>query len=236
MPAKTKRTHKNLVGQVFGRLTVINEAHPSSKITSKGYIQIQRRWNCICKCGNTKTIPADSLIGGSSNSCGCLYLENASRINRTHGLNGTPEQKIWEAIKQRCFRDTPYAANYKDRGITMCDGWQKDLAAFVTAVGRRPSSKHTIDRKNNDGNYSCGACLQCVKNGWPMNVWWRTRREQLLNTRRTRFLTINDETLPMSVWTERQGFKPNVIPARLRLGWKVEQAVKTPVGHKRISD
>lgn len=58
----------SLIGNTYWRLTVVSE----SKIkTSDNKI----RYNCICICGNTKTVSRANLKSGDSKSCGCLLKE-----------------------------------------------------------------------------------------------------------------------------------------------------------------
>lgn len=53
----------NLIGQVFGRWTVIEFSQ---------YGKHGPDWRCICACGRTATVRGDGLICGTSLSCGCL--------------------------------------------------------------------------------------------------------------------------------------------------------------------
>ncbi len=115
-----------------------------------------------------------------------LHYDRAWRPKtlRMHGLNGIPEQGTWEAIKQRCFNKNNLKYNYYgDRGITMCRGWANSFKAFYEDVGKRPEPLYTLDRIDNDGNYSCGKCEECLEKGWPMNCRWVTRKVQMLNQR-----------------------------------------------------
>jgi len=65
---------------------------------------------------------------------------------------------------------TKYYKNYGGRGIRVCLRWRRFLN-FLADMGRRPSPKHSIDRRNNDGNYT------------PKNCRWATRSEQNSNRR-----------------------------------------------------
>lgn len=62
-----KANTKNLVGQKFGKLTVISQA-PSQEKTM---------WNCICDCGNGPIqVSGTHLSSGHTKSCGCNISEN----------------------------------------------------------------------------------------------------------------------------------------------------------------
>lgn len=63
---------------------------------------------------------------------------------------------------------------YGGRGITICQRWRDDFAAFLADVGERPSREHSLDRIDPNGNYE------------PGNVRWATATEQRRNTRLSR--------------------------------------------------
>ena len=58
----------DLVGQRFGRLTVVSYAGSSRKKSSRGGPSI---WNCICDCGRKATANTSDLRCGGRESCGC---------------------------------------------------------------------------------------------------------------------------------------------------------------------
>lgn len=58
--------------------------------------------------------------------------------------------------------------DYASRGITVCERWLR-FEDFLADMGRKPTPKHTIDRKDNDGNYEPGNCR------------WATRVQQMHN-------------------------------------------------------
>ena len=57
----------NLIGEKFGKLTVIQK---SNKKINGGLV-----WICQCECGNTKEVTSKSLRSGTCKSCGCLKQE-----------------------------------------------------------------------------------------------------------------------------------------------------------------
>lgn len=92
----------------------------------------------------------------------------------------TPEYRAWAMAKNRCKNKNNIAyRNYGARGITMCKKWEKCYASFLKDMGRRPSPGHSLDRINNNKNYS------------PRNCKWSTRDEQNKNRR------------PRSQWTKK---------------------------------
>lgn len=79
------RNYKRLLpGQVFGRLTVLEESAPPTEYTAyKGLW-----YRCRCQCGKTVVVRRSSLVAGSTRSCGCLLRETSRKtaLNRVvHG-------------------------------------------------------------------------------------------------------------------------------------------------------
>lgn len=71
---ETKGRIRNLVGQKFGRLVVL-EAVPKSE-SGRCF-----HWRCQCDCGKITEVRRGSLVNGSTKSCGC-YKE--SKVGNLH--------------------------------------------------------------------------------------------------------------------------------------------------------
>jgi len=142
---------KNLLGKVFGRLTVIERIENKNSRT---------QWKCRCECGNVHNVISKSLVNGSTKSCGCLRREIVMECNTTHGLSKTRLHKTWRGIIQRCNnkKNTRFKY-YGGRGIIICDEWLNNFKSFYDwSIKNGYSDDLTIDRINNDGNYEPGNC------------------------------------------------------------------------------
>lgn len=159
-------------GNTYGRWTVVGLAMLEAK---SGVRAGRMRLACICRCccGTQRTVSASDLKNGSSTSCGCLRQDRSSATNRTHGLSGSAEYRVWKAMKDRCLnpRSTGWRY-YGARGIGVCESWAESFEAFLSDVGPRPSRRHSIDRIDVDGHYE------------PSNVRWATASQQRINQRR----------------------------------------------------
>lgn len=194
----------DLTGQTFGKLTVISSA-PSQR-TSGG--QMKAAWECRCECGNQVKVTAGHLRSGHTQSCDCGLLR------MIHGQYDTKLYGVWEAIIQRTTnpKDKNFH-HYGGRGIGICERW-RHFVNFFEDMGGGWREGLTIDRRENSKGY----CKE--------NCHWITQSEQLLNTRRTRRLTINGVTMAAKSWSRKTGIDYATLLRRLNQGWPHEEAVK----------
>lgn len=203
----------DLSGRRFGRLVVVRFHSRSEKRT---------RFSCLCDCGNEPVVRADTLLSGSSTSCGCLRQRQRPKLRPRNGRSSHPDYQIWSSMIGRCYspRHTSYQ-RYGGRGITVCERWRTSFEAFISDMGSRPSLKHSVDRIDTNGSYE------------PSNCRWATVAEQANNTRGNHRITAFGETLTLSQWSRKFGVKREAIAGRLLRGWHAECAVSAPTHQRR---
>lgn len=159
----------DLRGVRFGRLTVIEEAGRDSgrNVT----------WLCRCDCGNECVVSSNHLRTANTASCGCFKHERITK----HGMSRSPLYRVWRDIMTRTgvYKG---AANrmrrdYIERGIFVCDEWQKFENFSEWAVRHSYEKGLQIDRIDNDRGYC------------PDNCRFVTRKQNMNNRRCTRRLS-----------------------------------------------
>lgn len=147
----------DLSGQKFGKLTVLKEAPK---------VKVKRRWTVQCECGRTYDLDGSTLTHRNVKAC-----TSCAKVKHGQG-KGTKVYRVWDSMKRRCLNlNHPDYKNYGARGIKFHDDWN-DFQNFYRYVGEPPSSKHTLDRVDNDGNYE------------PGNVRWALMTHQIWNQRK----------------------------------------------------
>lgn len=200
------------IGKRFGRLTCVSYGQPYVGPNGKSH----RTMVCICECGRTKSALAASIRAMRTASCGCAqdgeYNVKHGRSRRNNGQRGLTYNS-WAQMRSRCNNpNVPEYIHYGGRGIRVCDRWSS-FVLFLQDMGERPTGT-SIDRLDvNDGYH-------------PANCRWATRREQSLNTRRSRFITASGLEMTLVEWSEATGLTVNCIRSRIKRGWTSEQAMR----------
>ena len=200
----------DLTGQPFGRLIVIREYGRDKW----GRVL----WLCRClgkngdDCGKEVIVSTNDLRIGHTKSCGCLSRERTT----THGCWHEPWYNVYAGMMQRCGHWEGGKESdlrlYRDRGITVCELWQKSPRAFgdwLLAHGWHKGLQ--IDRIDNSQGYS------------PENCRVVTPKENNNNRRNT--LRLNDGT-PLAMFCSSLGIKtregggPTQKYKRIQAMWK----------------
>ena len=213
----------DLTGHRYGNLVVIEFSHlhvqPSGQKPSI--------WKCRCDCGRECLMRLGQLRSGTARSCGCSHKDVLIKRNTTHGLSKKSAEYItWKGMRQRCSasykgRDVKY---YADRGITVCDEWLNGsqgltgFQCFLRDMGPRPSIRHSIDRKDNNGGYSKDNCR------------WALPDVQSANRRIIRLLVVDGVPMTIPKAAKISGLKTATLRYRLKRGWTLQQALSSSMG------
>lgn len=137
-------------------------------------------------------------------------------------MKGTSTYNVWCSMRQRC--DNPNNQRYADyggRGIKVCERWQK-FENFLADMGARPKyPAHTLERRDNDGDYTPGNCR------------WATYEEQQNNKRNNHRLTYQGETMTVAEWARKLGVRDQLLRVRLHRGWDLERVLSPPIPNDR---
>jgi hypothetical protein len=133
----------------------------------------------------------------------------------------SPERATLYRIRHRC-KAKPGTHNYKSyvkRGITVCERWQgkNSYPNFLEDMGRRPGPGYSIDRIDNDGDYT------------PENCRWATRSEQQRNKQNNWCIEFEGERTTLAEVSDRTGISVEVLQHRFSVGWSDQDIAKVPV-------
>lgn len=203
------------VGDRFGKLLIL-------ETSDSGYNKDAS--NSVCKCDCGEVIKIRTIRLWRLRSCGCY------RKKRNHNKSHTKIHRAWLNSKGRCLnKNNEKYPIYGGRGIIVCQGFM-DFRHFEKIMGNPPSAEHSIDRIDNNMNYSCGECAECIKDGYLMNVHWGTIEEQANNKSSNRNYVYKGETLSLSEICRRESLPFKTIYARLTYrGWDLDKSLNTPI-------
>lgn len=118
---------------------------------------------------------------------------------KTHCMYGTPEYRAWIGMHTRCYNpNRPFWARYGGRGIKVCDRWHSKTPTtsflnFFEDMGRKPTAKHTLERLNNDADYS------------PSNCVWALESQQARNRSNTNVVEYDGRSQCLKDWAKELG-------------------------------
>ena len=221
---------KNIIGNRYGHWTVIERAENSK--------DGKTRWLCRCDCGTIRSVDNGHLKSGASTNCGCEAFKKTSERNRvrkrTHGgTSGEKQERLYDvhrSMKRRCYEPSNNSYhNYGGRGIKVCDEWlgehgYENFRKWAMENGYDPNAERqecTLDRIDNNGNYC------------PENCRWVNAKIQGNNRNDNHILEYQGERHTVVEWAEKMGMLPVTLYARIRRGWPIEKALKTPIDGTR---
>lgn len=144
---------------------------------------------------------------------------NIGPLKHGHASGGrtSPEYTAWMHMIQRCRNpNCKHFSYYGGRGITVCERW-RNFENFFRDMGPRPTAKHTLERVDNNGNYT------------PENCVWATRQQQQQNIRSNQWIEWRGQRRVVAEWARIVGIQANVLGLRFKNGWTPERALTTPI-------
>lgn len=191
---------RDLVGQRFGMLKVLSV-----------YGKRGARWTCICDCGKNRIYYTSDLVNRHNISCGCnagkqTFRHSFASDNKRHRL-----YRIWDGMRKRCSKhDDPAYARYGGRGIAVewpdFLSFKNDMLDSYLKHAQQHGEVHTtIDRIDNDGNYSM------------KNFRWATQKVQGNNRPSANvYVTYRNKLYTVTQYAEKTGQDRMKIYAQLR--------------------
>lgn len=199
----SKSFKKDLTGQRFGRLTVL-EFVPDERPNSS--------WLCKCDCGKTKIVNSKHFYNSNTQSCGCLKCKYVKRRTK-HNLTKTRIYRTWDSMLQRCYNS--HCVSYQDygkRGISVCDEWKESLEAFYKwSLEHGYNDTLTIDRIDVNGNYE------------PSNCRWIDKKVQVRNRRITVKVEYDGTIISLGEAAEKSQLPYGILWTRYKKGDRGEK-------------
>ena len=189
-----KKQYIDMTGRKYGYLMVIR--HDGQYLNTS-----RAAWLCRCECGVEWTVSGDNLRLGRVVSCGCKRGGKA-----IHGQSKNKIYHVWQSMKARCGNPNNVAySRYGGRGIQVDHRWV-DFENFLADMGEPPEEGMTIDRIDNDGDYTKSNCR------------WATRKQQANNTRRNVIIKTAQGSFSLEEAAKMVGITYDAMQKRLALG------------------
>ncbi len=190
----------DLTGKQFSRLNVVSQIKNGP---------IRSYWECLCTCGESTQVRGNNLTTGKVRSCGCLSVETARRKATKHGLSTKypKEYESWKSMRYRCKN------GYRNK-VKVCKRWNS-FSLFMKDMGLKSPAKPTIERLDNNGDYT------------PSNCVWASYKTQGRNKINNRLITFNGRTLCLAEWAEELSIPRLKLLKRLNRGWSIGRAFTT---------
>ena len=202
-----ERSCVDISGKRFGKLTAIKRTIKNGNT----------HWICRCDCGRETTVLTNKLLSGRTTSCGC----------KRRPYNGESKKELYRhyrSMKSRCSPNYHNHNVYYDKGIRVCDEWNKpDSYPIFREWALKNGYKDglSLDRINNDLGYS------------PDNCRWATMKEQQNNRSDNAVISYKGETHTLKEWSEILGLTYGMLKVRHRRGWKVPELFQPPMRKRK---
>ena len=161
---------------------------------------------------------------------------NDENFKKTHSYSKYRHLPFWDkignsyrAMMERCFNPNNWKyPKYGGRGITICDEWKEKtkgrIVFYKWAISNGYAEGLTIDRKDNDGNYT------------PSNCRWADNYQQANNKSNNFVIEYNGERKTIHEWSKISGVSCGTIRYRITHFWDVEKAIfeKAVIGRNQV--
>ncbi len=150
---------------------------------------------------------------------GLTHQARKKEWTETHGCSGHPLYPIRTSMVLRCYnKKYPSYKNYGARGITVCDDWRKEPNNFIKWLIANGYKKGlTIDRADNDGNYT------------PKNCRIVTYKAQMRNKRNNIYIEHNGKNIILGDLAKMNNLKACTVYGRYKRGDRGYDKLSRPV-------
>lgn len=116
------KDYSHLIGETFGELTIFDISEPDTRHRSR------RKAECLCECGKSCSIDLQSLLNGSTKSCG-----HARELPKTHmRYEAFVGRKFGKLTINKVLHDENAKRGHKVRAFCKCDCGNEIETNFYT--------------------------------------------------------------------------------------------------------